>query len=271
MVRFSVLPAAAVTLFLFGVEASPCKPLTTGVTSIAESSSTVVPDSTETSLDSTAITTIVDATTTVQEESTETATETSFAESVSTVASDTTITSVVVTTTTAVADSTTAAQEEPTTTGAPACVETQLFINPNFDNSNDNITPWTSNGGITHTAPQSGTNAVSFTWRDNGVGTGSVQQSLSNLYGTYKFSYYYRFISASPGADYTCDMELKVGGTSLRGDFDYWQGDWRSGSVIFSDVNVAQADVQLIASCGGEFREIQVAVDTLEFKRICSL
>ncbi|KAM0490785.1 hypothetical protein ACHAP8_011179 [Fusarium lateritium] len=271
MVRFSILPAAAVTLFLFGAEASPCKPSTTAVTSIAESSSTTVPDSTATSFDSTAITTLIDATTAVQEEETATTTETSDAESVSTIISDTTIALVVLTTTTAAADLTTAVQEPTTTTRAPVCVETQLFINPNFDNNNDNITPWTSNGGITHTSPQSGTNAVSFTWYENGVGTGSVQQSLRNLYGTYEFSYYYHFIYASPGADYTCDMELKVGSTSLQGNFDYWQSGWQSGSVIFYDVNVAQADVQLIASCGGEFHQIQVAVDTLGFRRICSV
>ncbi|QPC78222.1 hypothetical protein HYE68_008974 [Fusarium pseudograminearum] len=272
MVRFSVLPAAAVTLLLCGVQAGPCRPMTTtGVTSIVESSSTVVPDSTATTLDTTAVTTVIDATTTVQEESTAT-TETSIAESVSTIASDTTIASVDVTTTTALADPTTTAEaESTTTTAAPACVVTQLFINPGFDNSNSDIAPWTNNGGaITQTSPQSGPNALSFNRLENSNDNFGVSQTLSNLYGTYEFSYYYRFVTISQFADYTCDIQLKVGDASLRGSFEDSVGGWKYGSVTFDDLNVAQADVQLIANCGGEYHQILVNLDSLAFTRVCS-
>ncbi|EKJ75835.1 hypothetical protein NXS19_008363 [Fusarium pseudograminearum] len=271
MVRFSILPAAAVTLLLCGVQAGPCRPLTTGVTNIAESSSTVAPDTTATSLDTTAVTTLIEATSTVQEESTAT-TETSIAESVSTIASDTTIGSVDVTTTTALADPTTTAEVEATTTTAvPACVVTQLFTNPGFDNSDNDIAPWTNDkGAITQTSPQSGPNALSFNRLENSFDSFGVSQTLSNLYGTYEFSYHYRMVSVSQSADYTCDIELKVGDASLRGDFDYDVGGWKSGSVTFNDLKFAQADVQVIASCGGEYHQIVVNLDSLAFTRVCS-
>ncbi|GKU06562.1 hypothetical protein FLAG1_09687 [Fusarium langsethiae] len=270
MVRFSVLPAAAVALFLSGAEAGPCRPSTTGVTSLAESSSTIASDSTATSVDSTAPTTLTDTTTTVQAESTATATETSLAETLSTIASDTTIASVGVTTTTTHEDPTTTAQAESTTTTvASSCVETQLFVNPGFDDSATDVTPWTNNGAITQNSPQSGTNAVAYTLSGVGYHSGSVAQTLSNLEGTYEFSYNYRVTYISPGADHVCEMKLSVGDTTVYGAFDDRVGGWKSGSVIFTDVNTAQADVQLTAGCYGEYNQIQVNIDTLGFTRVC--
>ncbi|KAM0233282.1 hypothetical protein ACHAPO_007361 [Fusarium lateritium] len=266
MVRFSILPAAAVTLFLFGAEASPCKPSTTAVTSVAETSSTAVPDSTATSFDSTAIPTLIDATTTVQEEESATTIETSVAESASAIAS------VVVTTSTALAESTTAAQEEPaTTTGAAACVETQLFVNPGFDDNLGDITPWAVTNGVTTTNAQSAPVALTYSFT-NGLPAegGIVSQTLNNLHGSYEFSYYYRVAYVSQGADYVCNSELRVGDTSVNGGFYDTVGGWRFDSVSFPDINVAQADVKLIVTCYGEFVQIKVNIDSLGFKRICS-
>ncbi|RGP71753.1 hypothetical protein FSPOR_3119 [Fusarium sporotrichioides] len=271
MVRFSILPAAAVTLFLFGVEAGPCRPSTTGVTSIAESSSTIVSGSTATTLDSTAIVTLTDASTTIQAESTETTAETSLVETLSTIISDTTIASEDVTTTTALADSTTTAQaESTTTTAASSCVETQLFINPGFDDSATDVSPWTNtNGAIIQNTPESGSNALAYTLNGGGYQSGSVAQSLSNLEGSYKFSYYYRLTYYSPGADYVCEMQLNVGDATLYGTFAEGVGGWKSGSVIFTDLNAAQADVKLTAGCYGEYNQIQINIDSLGFTRVC--
>ena len=143
MVRFSNLTATAVALFLSGVEAGPCRPLTT-------------------SSDSTAVTTLADATTTILTEPTASTTEADLTESASSIASDTTIASVDVTATTAFAEPTTTAQaESTTTTAAPACDGTQLLGNPGFDDSISDITPWSISGGVlTQDSPQSGVNAV---------------------------------------------------------------------------------------------------------------
>ncbi|KAF4452935.1 HET-domain-containing protein [Fusarium austroafricanum] len=257
----------------FGVEAEPCRPSTTGVTSIAESLSTIVSDSTATSLDPTAVTTLTDATTTVQEESTATTTETGVAESLSTIASDTTTVSLDVTTTTTLADTITTVQaESTTTTAAPGCAETQLFVNPGFDNSRVSSEPWITNGGFTQSEPRDGINAVTYVFNGGGSNSGFAKQTLTNLDGTYDFSYYYRVLSISPGADYTCDLEVNVGDASLRGNFEDSVGGWKSGSVFWSSEgqNVAQADVQLTVSCSREYNRIQVNVDSFGFTRKCS-
>ncbi|KAH7174433.1 uncharacterized protein B0J16DRAFT_404105 [Fusarium flagelliforme] len=254
MVRFSSFTAAAAALFFFGVEAGPCRPLTT-------------------SLDSTAITTLADATTTILAEPTAITTETDLAESASSIASDTTIASVGVTTTTTFAESTTTAHAESTTTTvAPACVETQLLSNPGFDNSNSDIAPWTTNNGaITQSSPQSGANALAYSFNDSGYNAGIVEQTVTDLDGTYEFSYYYRIVSISPGADFVCDIELSVGGTTGRGAIEDSVGGWKTASIILTDLSAVQASLQFTTSCRGEYRQIQVNIDTLEFKRICSL
>lgn len=100
---------------------------------------------------------------------------------------------------------------------------------------------------------------------------GRVTQTLSNLDGTYQFSYYYRVVSVSPGADYVCNMQLNVGEISVQGAIEDSPGGWKSWSVTFPDVNAAEADVQLVTACQGEFVQIQVNVDTLAFTRVCSV
>ncbi|KAH7258949.1 uncharacterized protein BKA55DRAFT_591764 [Fusarium redolens] len=240
MVRLSLLNVAAIATLLLGAEAGPCRPTTTAVTSLAEASST---------------------------------TGASYAETTSTVAADTTATSVDMTTVTTLADTTTTTKaESTTTTAAPACLETQALINPGFDDRSDSISPWTGNGGLIQREPQAGVNALAFIF-NYGQGNGYVKQTLDNLDGDYEFSYYYRVLSASVGADYTCDIELTVGDTTLRGDMDYSVGGWKSGSVNWSSggENLAQGDVQLSVSCGGEFDKVQVNIDSLAFTRVCSV
>lgn len=63
MVRFSILSVAAVAVAILGAEAGPCRPITTAVTSLPETSSVVASDTTVTSLDAT--TTISSGATTV--------------------------------------------------------------------------------------------------------------------------------------------------------------------------------------------------------------
>lgn len=157
MVRVSLLNLAAIATLLLGAEAGPCKPRTTAATSLAETTSTVAADTTATSIDTIAVTSLADTTTTIAEETTTTAlldtTTTDEAESTTTTEAGSTTTAVAEPTTTTEAEST-------TTTEAAGCVETQLFVNPNFDDSNSDIAPWTSNAALTQNQPQSGTNAL---------------------------------------------------------------------------------------------------------------
>ncbi|KAF5573006.1 hypothetical protein FPANT_12651 [Fusarium pseudoanthophilum] len=267
MVRVSLLNLAAIAALLLGAEAGPCKPRTTAATSLAETTSTVPADTTATSIDTTAVTSLADTTTTIAEETTTTAlldtTTTDEAESTTTTEAGSTTTVVAEPTTTTEAEST-------TTTEAAGCVETQLFVNPNFDDSNSDIAPWTSNAALTQNQPQSGTNALSMTFV-NGVPDYYIKQTLQNLSGQYKFSYYYRVVSVSQGADYTCNIQLTAGSVSSYGEMYDTVGGWKTASVILDmgAATIAQAEVQFGLSCYGEFTGIEVDVDTLAFTRVC--
>ncbi|KAF4498970.1 hypothetical protein FAGAP_4844 [Fusarium agapanthi] len=267
MVRVSLLNLVAIATLLLGAKAGPCKPRTTAATSLAETTSSLVADTTATSIDTTAVTTVADTTTTVPGETTTTAlpdtTTTDEAESATTTEAGSTTTASADTTTTTEAEST-------TTTAAAGCVETQLFVNPNFDDSSSDIAPWSSNAALTQNQPQSGTNALSATF-SNGEPDYYFKQTLQNLNGIYRFSYYYRVVSVSQGADYVCNIQLSAGSVSDYGPMYDSVGGWRTDSVILDmgDDTTAQADVQLGLSCYGEFTGIEVDIDTLAFTRVC--
>ena len=110
-----------------------------------------------------------------------------------------------------------------------------------------------------------------YSFNDSGYNAGIVEQTVTDLDGTYEFSYYYRIVSISPGADFVCDIELSVGGTTGRGAIEDSVGGWKTASIILTDLSAVQASLQFTTSCRGEYRQIQVNIDTLEFKRICSL
>ncbi|KAH7175115.1 uncharacterized protein B0J16DRAFT_293072 [Fusarium flagelliforme] len=237
MVRVITFNLAVVVTLLLGAEAGPCRPTRTAVTSVTETTSTLAADTSATLIASTTVTTLADTATVTLE------------------------------------DTTTTTEEKPTTTTAAAvCVETQLFVNPNFDDStSDDITPWTSNAYVTQSQPQSGKNALSAIF-SNGEPDYYIKQTLQNLNGDYEFSYYYRVVSVSSGADYTCNIQLTVGQLSSYGEMYDSVGGWRSGSVKFStsDDTIAQAELQFGLSCYGEFTGIEVDIDTLAFTRVCS-
>ncbi|KAF4951365.1 hypothetical protein FGADI_7563 [Fusarium gaditjirri] len=258
MVRLSFVNIAAIATLLLGAEAGPCRPSSTVGTSVAEATSTLASDTSATSIASTTDVTPADTTTTIPVDTTTTALV------------DTTTTHEADTTTTTLADTTTQG-ESTTTTAAAACVETQLFLNPGFDDSPSGISPWTGNFYIIQNQPQSGTTVLSAVM-SNGGPSYYVRQTLHNLNGDYEFSYYYKVVSVSLFADYTCNIELKVGGTIIPGPIDDGVGGWKTESVSWSSAGetIAQADVQLGLTCFGEYDGIQVYIDTLGFTRVCS-
>lgn len=100
----------------------------------------------------------------------------------------------------------------------------------------------------------------------------NVKQTLSNLKGNYKFSFHYRVASASSGADYTCDYSVKIGDVSTSDlALDYDVGGWKSASqnLAIGAENVAEADVELSISCGGEYNQIAVNMDDITLTQIC--
>ncbi|KAG5655294.1 hypothetical protein KAF25_010446 [Fusarium avenaceum] len=236
MVRFSILPVAAVAVAILGAEAGPCRPITTAVTSLPETSSAVASETTVTSLD---------ATTTIS-------------------SGATTVTTLVEITSTTTAESTTTTQE-------PACVETQLLVNPSFDDSASSKAPWVGDGWLIQNDPHSGPDALANVFY-GGRGTANVKQTLSNLRGNYMFSFHYRVASASSGADYTCGYSVKVGDVSTSDlALNYDVGGWKSANqnLAIGAENVAEADVELSISCDGEYAQIAVNMDDITLTQIC--
>ncbi|KAF5671947.1 hypothetical protein FDENT_10793 [Fusarium denticulatum] len=231
MVRYSIL---AVAFAILGADASPCRPTT--VTSIAEASSTIASDTTVTSLATTATTALVETTSTVLEE----------------------------TTTTAVAEST-------TTTEAPACVETQVVVNPGFDDNGNSKSPWVGDGSIITDGANTFPNAISFVFSNSG-GNAQISQSLANLDGNYRLSYSWGvFSGVGVGAGFSCSIIPKIGDDILLGvypgDYSGWTSEsqtWSSGSNA-----VAQADLSLILQCSGEYDQLTINVDDITLTKLC--
>ncbi|KAF5687087.1 hypothetical protein FCIRC_2475 [Fusarium circinatum] len=179
--------------------------------------------------------------------------------------STTAVTSAAVTTTTLAAT---------TTTAVPGCVETQLLVNPGFDDSTTGITLWTGTVFIITQGPQAGNQALANIW-NNGQSNnrGYMKQTLTNLHGDYEFSYYYQVAVTRIGPSSRCSLQVKIGDdTTVPLNVDLIVGDWESGSVSWSSAGetVAQADVELSITCTGDYDRIQINLDSFAFTRVCS-
>ncbi|KAF4342880.1 hypothetical protein FBEOM_3170 [Fusarium beomiforme] len=223
----------AVAFAILGAEAGPCRP--TSVTSLAETS-TIASDTTVTSLTTTVTTALSETTSTVSEE----ATSNTLAEST-------------------------------TTTEAPACVETQVVVNPGFDLSNNDKAPWTGDGVLIHDGAYSAPNAISFIF-SNGQGSAQISQALSNLDGTYRLSYQWGvFSGVNVGSGFSCSITPKVGDNNLPSVSPYEFTGWTSESQTWSTGggNVAQADLSLTLECSGEYDQLTINIDDITFTRLC--
>ncbi|KAF5573007.1 hypothetical protein FPANT_12652 [Fusarium pseudoanthophilum] len=179
--------------------------------------------------------------------------------------STTAVTSAAVTTTTLAAT---------TTTAVPGCVETQLLVNPGFDDTVGGYAPWTGDAVLIQRDPQAGTQAVAFIYNaGQSQGRESIKQTLTNLNGDYEFSYYYRVVVARIGMTTACGLQVKIGeDTTVPSNIELVAGDWTSGSVSWSTAghNVEQADVELVMTCRGDWDTIQIFLDSFAFTSVCS-
>ncbi|KAF5969091.1 hypothetical protein FCOIX_11059 [Fusarium coicis] len=173
------------------------------------------------------------------------------------------------------ASATTTTLAATTTTAVPGCVETQLLVNPGFDDNVRGYAPWTGDAVLVQRDTQAGTQAAAFIYNiAQSNGRESIKQTLTNLNGDYEFSYYYRVVVAR--IDMTtaaCGLQVKIGeDTTVPSNIDLVAGDWLSGSVSWSTAgqNVEQADVELVITCRGDWDTIQIFLDSFAFTSVCS-
>ncbi|RSL54019.1 hypothetical protein CEP54_010109 [Fusarium duplospermum] len=251
MARRSLFAVATLAFGILGANAGPCRPSTT-VTSIAETSSTVVAETSSTTLEVSSTSVVESSSTTVAESSSTTVVETSS-------------TTLFETSTSLVESSSTTIAETSTTSEAPDCEATQVLVNPSFED-NDGA-PWIGIDGLrTDEDPHTGNhNLQSYTF----------SQSLTDLNGPYRLSYWYRIASISawtsdPG--FSCSIVPTVGSRRLNGEDPYDLGPWAEGTAVWSPSSpsghVDQATVSFTVSCYGEFDELTLAMDDITFTEI---
>ncbi|CAG7564500.1 unnamed protein product [Fusarium equiseti] len=248
MLRHSFLTVAAVAVGFLGAEASPCRPTT--VTSLTDASSTVLSDAT----------TVTSAT--------------SLAETTSVGVSETAITTSAETTLETLPETTSTTLATTTSVQAPVCVPTQVIINPGFDDStSDDFAPWSSNGYLGQDHSVSGPNSLAF-WFYNGMGEGSLSQSLDNLNGEYMFSYRWAVFSATNlMAGFSCTITPYIGSSVLQASDPYEMTGWTPDSQRWSTGGntVSDAELTIKITCSGEYDSLTINLEDVTLTRLCGM
>ncbi|KAI8711212.1 hypothetical protein NCS52_01497000 [Fusarium sp. LHS14.1] len=159
--------------------------------------------------------------------------------------------------------------ETSTTSEVPSCVETQVVVNPSFDDNNG--APWTGSGSTTTNDPNSGSHAWIVTFSD-GFGSATFAQTLNNLDGNYRLTYFYRAAWwVNGGSGFSCTVQPKVGEQSLPTTNPYEIGPWMSDSQTWSSGGeiVTEAELSFAITCFGEFDQLAIAFDDVTFTQVC--
>ncbi|KAJ4129790.1 hypothetical protein NW768_006759 [Fusarium equiseti] len=297
----SIFALAAVAASLFGVNAGPCKPATSTAVSVVQSDTsstatseaesttlldisltlstgTLSTDATSEILVETTPTTVIDSTSTQLVETTPTtlieSTSTNSIEGTATtsaiVTEETSATSAVLT-----EESSTTLAASTTTTEAEACTETQVIINPGFDD-NPMWYPWTKDTGDTgiislsnvvyYSAPYSMFVALFEGGRD-----ATISQPLRNLKGRYLLSYRWKIDAAQSDQDFTCSVQPKIGNTFLQAS------NMNQISVPLVEVTeewstveeVDSTEFTLVIGCSGILGVAQLNIDDITLNKVC--
>jgi hypothetical protein len=106
----------------------------------------------------------------------------------------------------------------------------------------------------------------------NGEGSAQIAQPLRNLNGKYTLSYrYITWSGVNVGAGFSCSITPKIGNQQLAsvyvGDYSGWESstqEWSAGND-----NVAEAELSLSASCGGEYDLLLINIDDITLTSVC--
>ncbi|KAM6511989.1 hypothetical protein FALCPG4_016977 [Fusarium falciforme] len=254
MARRSLFVVATLAFGILGANAGPCRPATT-VTSVVETSSTAVAETSSTTLVEASSTTVVESSSTTVAESSSTTlfeTSTSLAESSSTTIAETS-----------------------TTSEAPDCDTTQVLVNSSFDD--DDGAPWTGIGNLrSNYEPRTGSHNLRAVFNSGGVETYTFSQTLTNLNGPYRLSYYWRvasFSSWAADAGFSCSVVPTVGTRQFNG-VRPWSGpnSWTEATEVWTPSSpsghVDQATVSFTVNCFGDFNQMVLAIDDVTFTEI---
>ncbi|KAJ4127915.1 hypothetical protein NW768_008198 [Fusarium equiseti] len=264
----------AVTALSVGVNAGPCKPHTS-----AALSSTISLVSTTVLQDTASSTITADATaTTITETAVSTGTTDVFETTITETATDTTATTDDVTTflTTAVATEEATSAEPTTTTAAvqpPVCVETQVLVNPSFDDNND-ASPWVLEDGasVSQINPRSPPNFIYNTLIQARKST-IISQSFEGVAGfTYRLEYYFNLQTAINGRGFSCVVTPSINDRQLPSAqplTDSGPYGFRYYQTYFDLENDGPATLAIAVECSGSFNTIIIGLDDVALTKVC--
>ncbi|RBR24310.1 uncharacterized protein FIESC28_02800 [Fusarium coffeatum] len=266
----SILTVAVVAAGLFGADASPCKPATSTAVSVVQSEalSTVASEVTSSVLVETSLTL-----------STET---TSTAEGSSSTILETSLTTLAETT--AIADATTSSaliEETPTTLAAStttieaeSCIETQVVVNPGFDDNNDG-SPWIHDGQVKSDYTPSNPNNLEVTVY-NGPPQ-SISQTLHNIKaGEYQLSFRWRITWVdNDSGSYNCYIIPRIGTSRLLSVFANDPSDMYAHSTgfwpAFQDLDEVNLSLQVVCTGTGDFSSVIFNFDDVTLTKVCDV
>ncbi|KAH7194546.1 hypothetical protein DER44DRAFT_831961 [Fusarium oxysporum] len=266
MARHGILVVLAATVLSVGVNAGPCKPH-----SSVALSSTIAVETTPTTLETTSLIITADVTDTTDFLET-TVTEPATGSTETTDALESTITESATDTSAA-----TSATLEPTTTtaaGPGPCVETQILVNPSFDDNNDG-SPWVLGAGVavSQINPRSAPNFLYNTINQGRTRT-TFSQSLPALGPyLYRLDYYFKLQTAIQGRGFSCQLTPSINGQTLQSSAtltDSGPYDQRFSSQFFTAQDQGSpATLSVSVQCQGSFNTIIIGTDDFSLTRTC--
>ncbi|CAG7558249.1 unnamed protein product [Fusarium equiseti] len=266
------------------VNASPCKPHSSATlsstislgstTALQETASSTITAGVDSTITETAVST---GTTDVFETTiTETATDTAPIDTTANVEPTTTADDVTTFLTSAVAiEETTSA--EPTTTTAvvqpPVCVETQVLVNPSFD-ENSNASPWALGAGATvsqvnpHSDPNFIYNTVTQARKSS-----TISQTFDGVTGfTYRLEYYFNMQTAINGRGFSCVVTPSINDRQLPRSVtltDSGPYGFRYYQTYFDLESNGPTTLAFTVECSGSFNTIIIGLDDVALTKVC--
>ncbi|KAJ4328842.1 hypothetical protein N0V84_000629 [Fusarium piperis] len=229
------------------------------------------------------------ATTTTEASSTvsvgsSTATETSSTISLESSTVIETVSTVSIETSTTITEASTSTQESSTTasTTSPAepCVETQILVNPSFDDDQDE-TSWVFGQGTRlsdeNTRSQPYGVAISIATLQQLDSPKQFRQTISRVSPhTYRLQYYVTNYSAVNAAFFICTVTPSINGQQLAQGPEVGSDGpigWQRGEALWSTPSESEdaTDVQVVfsVSCEGDFQTVLIALDDTSLTSVC--